>query len=122
MHLPVAGWTLALAALLACTGSRAAESQGAPGPPPVPGEIGEVRAHPLRDTGMCVAALRSRRSVEVRGQVEGYVTRIAVRSGSVVRRGEVLMRIDPRRQRAATSGQEALLEARRANAAYWRRE
>lgn len=50
-----------------------------------------------------IATVRSRRSVEIRPQVEGYVSRIVVKSGEVVTEGSLLVQIDPKRQQATTS-------------------
>jgi RND family efflux transporter MFP subunit len=113
---------VALLAAASCTGSQAAENTGQGETPPVPVEAVEVRPTRLDDTSEHVATLRSRRSVGVQPQVEGHVTRILVRSGDIVERGQVLMRIDPRRQSASVDSQRALRDARRANLNFWRRE
>jgi RND family efflux transporter MFP subunit len=114
-----ARWAICAVAAAAC---GVAEGEQPTGAPPVPVEVAEVRAVPLQETAEYVAILRSRRSVEVHAQADGYVTRITVKPGDQVAGGTVLMRIDPRRQRAATQGQQALGEARRASVDYWRRE
>jgi RND family efflux transporter MFP subunit len=108
--------------VVAAAGCGVAEGEQPVGPPAMPVEIAEVRAVPVQETAEYVANLRSRRSVEVHPQAEGYVTRIDVRPGDLVAGGKVLMRIDQRRQAAATRSQEALGAGRRANVTYWRRE
>ena len=112
----------ALLAVAACSGTEAAESGASAEGPPMPVQASEVRPVELRDVTEHVATLRSRREVQVLPQVEGYITQIAVKSGDVVERGQMLMRIDPRRQAAAVQSQRALRQARQANAAYWRWE
>ena len=59
-----------------------------------------------------IGTVKSRRSVTVQPQVEGFVTRILAASGDRVRAGAVLMEIDAGRQEAAV----ATLEAQRARA------
>jgi RND family efflux transporter MFP subunit len=110
----------ALLFALALSGcSRASDAAPPSGPPPVPVQIAEVEPAQLREVSEYVSTLRSRRSVRVQPQVEGWVTAIAVRSGDRVRRGALLMRIDARRQVAAVRGQEATRAARQADLGYW---
>jgi len=52
----------------------------------------------------------------------GQITQILVKSGDRVRQGEPLMQIDPRRQQAAVSSQEAERAARDAAVAYARQQ
>jgi RND family efflux transporter MFP subunit len=54
-----------------------------------------------------VATLRSRRSSEIRPQVDGIITRILVRSGDRVNAGAALVQIDPVKQEAAVSSDVA---------------
>lgn len=54
-----------------------------------------------------VGVLRSRRSAEVRPQVDGIITRILVRSGDRVAAGRPLLQIDASKQRAALESNEA---------------
>lgn len=111
---------VASAAAAACSGTEAAERPA--GPPPMPVQIGEVRAQRLRETSEYVATLRSLRSVQVQPQVAGYLTRIVASSGDVVKPGSVLMQIDPSRQAAVVRSQEAAREANEASVAFWRRQ
>jgi RND family efflux transporter MFP subunit len=50
-----------------------------------------------------IATIRSRQSVEIRPQVDGYVSKIAVKPGEVVSEGALLIQIDPKRQQATTN-------------------
>jgi RND family efflux transporter MFP subunit len=54
-----------------------------------------------------IGTVKSRRSVTVQPQVEGFITRIAATSGDRVRAGAVLMEIDAGRQEAAVATLEA---------------
>jgi RND family efflux transporter MFP subunit len=113
-------------ALLAAIGpgcsarSDAADNHTAGGPPPIPVQIEEMRPVKLRETSEYVSTLRSRRSVRVQPQVDGWITDIQVQSGDRVKPGTPLMRIDARRQVAAVRGQEATQSARVADLGYWR--
>ena len=53
-------------------------------------------------------------------QIDGQITQVLVKSGDRVRQGAPLMQIDPRRQQAAVSSQEAERAAREAAVAYAR--
>jgi RND family efflux transporter MFP subunit len=106
--------------IVACNSSRAAESPRPQGPPPMPVEIAPVQATRLRDVSEYVAVLRSRQSVQVQPQVQGYVTDIEVKSGDRVNPGSVLMQIDPARQQATANAQKAAREANLASRDYWR--
>jgi RND family efflux transporter MFP subunit len=66
--------------------------------------------------------LKSLRSTAIQPQIEGQITRILVKSGDRVREGEPLVQIDPRRQQAAVSSQEAERAARQANVGYARQQ
>lgn len=65
-------------------------------------------------TSEYVGMLRSRRSSEVRPQVEGIITRIFVKSGDRVSTGTPLLQIDPLRQQAALESFEASRAAQEA--------
>ena len=61
----------------------------------------------LHDASEYVATLKSRHTTNVQPQVEGVLTRIFVKSGERVKAGAPLMQIDPEKQRATVSSQEA---------------
>lgn len=102
---------LLLAGLLASAMLAAAcnRSQGAmpAGPPlgggPLPVTLQVMSPKPVDRTTEFVATLRSRRSSEIRPQVDGVITRILVRSGDHVTAGAALAQIDPLKQEAAVS-------------------
>ena len=64
---------------------------------------------PIEDASEYVATLKSLRSTTIQPQIDGQITQILVKSGDRVRQGAPLMQIDPRRQQAAVSSQEAEL-------------
>ena len=61
-----------------------------------------------------LATLRSRNSAVLQPQVEGDVTRIFVHSGERVQAGTPILEIDPRKQEAAVSNQEAAYKSKQA--------
>lgn len=77
---------------------------------------------PIERTTEYIATLKSRRSTTLQPMVEGFVTRISVKSGDRVRAGQPILQIDSSRQRAAVANLESLRVAREADLAYARRE
>jgi RND family efflux transporter MFP subunit len=65
-----------------------------------------------------LATLKSRSSSVLQPEVEGQITGIFVKSGDHVQAGQILMEIDPRRQAATLSSQEANFRSRRAALDY----
>jgi RND family efflux transporter MFP subunit len=66
-----------------------------------------AQPRPVEDASEYVATLKSRSSVTLQPQVEGQVTRIFVRSGERVPAGAPILQIDPLKQSATVSSQEA---------------
>jgi RND family efflux transporter MFP subunit len=105
---------LALLLATAALGVGCGRSQGtAPGGPPMgdggplPVTLQVMAPKPVDRATEYVATLRSRRSSEIRPQVDGIVTRILVRSGDRVNAGAALAQIDPVKQEAAVSSDVA---------------
>ena len=57
------------------------------------------------------AVIRGKQDVDIRTKVEGYITDIKVKEGSVVKRGQVLFIIDQKQYQAALATAEALVDA-----------
>jgi RND family efflux transporter MFP subunit len=112
---------LAAAALWAA-GCRGAENAAPPAFPPTPVAIETAHAAPLDEATEYVATLKSLHSTTVQPQIDGQITQILVKSGDRVRQGVPLMQIDPRRQEAAVSSQEAERTAREAAVAFARQQ
>src|ERR1700722_14129843 len=70
---------------------------------------------PLDDASEYVATLKSLHSTTIQPQIDGQITHIYVKSGDRVPEGARLGQIDPRRQQAAVSSQEAERAAKEAN-------
>ena len=115
---------LLAAALVIASGCQSAPSGAAAGQgmPPTPVALASARAAPIEETTEYVATLKSLRSTTIQPQVDGQITRILVKSGDRVRQGAPLVQIDPRRQQAAVSSQEAERAARDASVAYARQQ
>jgi len=77
---------------------------------------------PIEEATEYVATLKSLRSTTIQPQIDGQITQIFVKSGDRVRQGAPLMQIDPRRQQAAVSSQEAERAAREAAVAFARQQ
>jgi RND family efflux transporter MFP subunit len=120
------GPTSIAAGILLIAAAASACNRGQAGPPPVfpptPVTLEPARMTPVEDATEYVATLKSLRSTTVQPQTDGQITRIAVKSGDRVRQGAPLMQIDPRRQQAAVSSQEAERAALEASVAFARQQ
>jgi RND family efflux transporter MFP subunit len=117
--------TLAAAAVAAafygCNGAPDA-APGAGAFPPAAVELKTAALEPVADTTEYVATLKSLRSTAIQPQIDGQITQILVKSGQRVALGAPLVQIDPRRQQAAVSSQEAERAAREADVAFARQQ
>jgi len=119
---------LTLGAALACGGAGGAAGSGpgggAPGgaPPATIVEMVTLEPKPVEQSTEFVGTVKSRRSTNIQPQVEGFITRITVRSGERVRPGAVLMEIDSRPQQAAIASLESVRAAREVDTTYARQE
>ncbi len=82
----------------------------APPPPPppqaMPVQVAPVTLSPVPNSDTYVATIKSRRSATMQPQVDGNLVKIFVKSGDVVKAGQVLMRIDPLKQMATVQSQQ----------------
>jgi multidrug efflux pump subunit AcrA (membrane-fusion protein) len=107
-------WGAGLAAwlLAGCQGSGneegAQQVAGGPGSAkPLPVDVMELKPGPVRDAGEYLGTLISRRSITLYPQVAGYIQRITARPGQRVKAGQVLLEVDPRRERAGVRSAQA---------------
>ncbi|PTL81618.1 efflux RND transporter periplasmic adaptor subunit [Vitiosangium sp. GDMCC 1.1324] len=105
-------WGAWLAALVLAGCHSSKEKQGPPQGGPgagqaMPVEVLELRPGPVRETGEYLGTLISRRSITVFPQVAGYVQRIVVKPGDRVKQGQLLLEVDPRRERAGVQSAQA---------------
>lgn len=108
-----AGAATVVAVALAATVCRPSQSAGPPpAMPPTPVGLAVARVAPIEEVTEYVGTLKSLRSTAIQPQIEGQITQIFVKSGERVRDGAPLVQIDPRRQQAAVTSQEAERAAR----------
>jgi len=100
--------------------ATAAQPMGAGGPVAVSMTV--LEAKPVDRTSEYVATVRSRRTSDVRPQVEGIITRIFVKSGDRVAAGRPIAQVDPLKQEATLSGNEASRAAQQAQLQLSREE
>jgi RND family efflux transporter MFP subunit len=85
-------------------------------------EIVTLEAKPVEQMSEFVGTIKSRRSTDIQPQVEGFITRIAVKSGDRVGQGAVLMEIDSRTQQAGVASLESVKAQREIDVTYARQE
>lgn len=119
-----ASLTAVLALSAACGGADQAGPAGPPGGqmPPMPVEVVTLAPKPLEQTTEYVAAVKSRQSATIQPQAEGFITRIAVRSGQVVARGAVLFEIDAAPEQAALASLQTMRPMREAEVDFARQQ
>ena len=105
-----------LQALLFALPLAGCEEESAPPAPPVPVTVAVVERRPVPFELLATGAVEPRQTVAVQPQVSGMLTRVALREGQDVRRGEVLFQIDPRPFQAALTRAQAILARDRAQA------
>jgi RND family efflux transporter MFP subunit len=80
----------------------------------MPVQVAPVSLSPVPSSDTYVATIKSRRSATMQPQVEGNLTRILVKSGDVVKAGQLLMQIDPLKQVATVQSQQGTEAQKRA--------
>ena len=116
--LPVAAAGVLATSLAAVSCGGGSAQTGPAQAAPVPVGVTVLEARPVARSSEYVAVLRSRRSAEVRPQVEGIITRILVKSGDRVAAGRPLLQIDASKQRATLESSEASRIAQEAAVQY----
>jgi len=72
----------------------------------MPVQVAPVTLSPVPSSDTYVATIKSRRSATMQPQVDGNLVKIYVKSGDLVKAGQVLMRIDPLKQMATVQSQQ----------------
>ena len=101
-----------------CGKTSAGDPKASGAPQAMPVQVKIAQAETVPETTEYLSILKSRHSANINPQVEGYVTKIFVKSGDHVTVGTPLIQIDPLKQQAAVSGQEAARAAQEANLRY----
>jgi len=99
-------------------GEKSGASTAAAGGGAMPVQIHVAETKKIPDTSEFLSVLKSRHSSSINPQVEGQITKIFVKSGDHVKQGEPLLQIDPLKQEATVSSQEAARAAQEANKKY----
>lgn len=103
---PLVSLSLCVAACLV-SGCKSDAPVAAGGPPQaMPVQVASVKLSPVPNDDTYVATIKSRRSATMQPQVDGNLVKISVKSGDMVKAGQVLMRIDPLKQVATFQSQQ----------------
>lgn len=113
--LACAAFTVAGIGMIGCGQKTNAGAPGAGGPPAMPVQVQITQSIRIPDTTEYLSVLKSRQSAAINPQVEGQVTKIFVKSGDHVTPGTPLLQIDPLKQEATVSSQQASMAAQDAN-------
>ena len=100
------------------SGCQKSSAGDTPSEPVIPVDVQIATAVKIPDTTEYLSILKSRHSAAINPQVEGQITRIFVKSGDNVHAGTPLLQIDPLKQEATVSSQEASRAAQEANVRY----
>lgn len=113
--LAYAGVCLAALAMAGCGGKGSTASAEGGAGMAMPVQVHAVESKPIAQTTEYLSLLKSRHSASINPQVEGYVTKIFVKSGDRVDAGAPLLQIDPLKQEATLNSQEASRLAQQSN-------
>ena len=111
-----------LAALVAAPAIDCGRGNGPSGPPPPEVVVATARIGPVPDRREYVGNVRAVNAVEVRARVRGYLIEQRFEDGRLVKKGDVLFRIDPSTYQVALADAKGQLARARAAAERARRE
>lgn len=107
---------LSALAVVGCGSKSGTVNAGAdPAAAATPVQVRLVESKRITNATEYLALLKSRHSASINPQVEGYITRIYVKSGDRVTTGTPLLQIDPLKQEATVNSQEASRLAQESN-------
>lgn len=98
--------SVVLGVFAGCKADTTATAAAAGAPQAMPVQVASVTLSPVPQGDTYVSTIKSRRSSTMQPQVDGNLIKIFVKSGDVVKAGQVLMRIDPLKQKAAVQSQQ----------------
>jgi RND family efflux transporter MFP subunit len=76
-------------------------------PQAMPVQVSSVTLTPVPTSDTYVSTIKSRRSATMQPQVDGNIVKMLVRSGDIVKAGQILMLIDPLKQAATVQSQQS---------------
>lgn len=97
---------LACAAASLVAGCKSAAPAAPPPPQAMPVQVASVTLSPVPNSDTYVATIKSRRSATMQPQVDGNLVKISVKSGDLVKAGQILMVVDPLKQVATVQSQQ----------------
>jgi len=106
--------TLILGSGLSGCGKPGQGAEAAPGPRAFPVKVVMVEAQVVPESTDYLATLKSRNASALQPSVEGQLTKIYVHSGQKVEAGAPILEIDPLKQQATVSNQEANYKSKQA--------
>jgi RND family efflux transporter MFP subunit len=106
--------TLGSAVVLFAVGCKSAAAPPSAAPQAMPVQVVPVSLSPVPTGDTYVATIKSRRSATMQPQVVGNITKILVKSGDVVKSGQLLMQIDPLKQVATVQSQQGTEQQQKA--------
>jgi RND family efflux transporter MFP subunit len=74
---------------------------------PMPVQVSTISLTPVATSDTYVSTIKSRRSATVQPQIDGNIVKMLVRSGDIVKAGQILMLIDPLKQTATVQSQQS---------------
>jgi RND family efflux transporter MFP subunit len=107
-------WLGLLGIFTAACGGKSPANVSAGASPAMQVQVQPVTTQTIQDTSEYLSIMKSRHSANINPQVEGYITKIFVKSGDRVQPGQALLQIDPLKQESALSSQEAARAAQEA--------
>jgi RND family efflux transporter MFP subunit len=117
--LAVSAGVLGVAALAAgCGKTSAGDPAAGGGMQAMPVQVTVAKLQKIPESTEYLSILKSRHSATINPQVEGQITKIFVKSGDRVTAGTPLLQIDPLKQQATLSSQDASRVAQEANLRY----
>jgi RND family efflux transporter MFP subunit len=114
----LSGLCLCTLLLAGCGTKSQADGPAGGAPPAMPVQVIVAETQRIADSTEYLAILKSRHSATINPQVEGQVTKIFVKSGDRVKTGTPLLQIDPLKQEATVSSQDASRAAQEANVRF----
>ena len=88
------------------TGCKPAPTAAA-APQAMPVQVSSVTLTPVPTSDTYVSTIKSRRSATMQPQIDGNIVKMVVRSGDIVKAGQILMLIDPLKQTATVQSQQS---------------
>lgn len=109
LFLFLACFCLSCSLLQGCAPS--AQPMAPPVVPAMPVELSTATEKVLDDASTFVATLKSRKSVNLKPQIEGRVLQINIKSGDIVTSGQALMVLDKSKQESQVANTDAAIES-----------